>query len=203
MGYLRGTFARVVCDTYRAVDRLPDIWLGNMANQNEKKLQVKKVEGRKRRKKRNAKKREVSQIIDNSDRCAKVKFMIGSIQFDFNPIVTLFSALIIWAFVVWCISKPQGSLREITKWKTWITKTWTWFYIGTQDVWAVFILILYFSKYSKIKLGRNDEEPEYSDPSYFMMLFSAGMGIGLFFFGVSEPIFHYQPGSYGNRYWNR
>ena len=174
-----------------------------MANPNERQLQVKKVDARKRRRKRNTRKKEVSQFLDNSDKCAKVKFMIGSIKFDFNPIVTVFSALVIWAFVIWCISKPESSLNEITKWKSWITRTWTWFYIGTQDVWAVFILILYFSKYSKIKLGGDDEVPEFSDPSYFMMLFSAGMGIGLFFFGVAEPIFHYQPTPYGNRYWKR
>ena len=134
------------------------------------------------------------------DKCVAVRFKLGCIRFDFNPIVTFFSALIVWAFVIWCIVEPKGSLNEMKKWKDWITNTWTWFYIGTQDVWAVFMVILFFSKYSKTKLGEDDEQPEYNDASYFMMLFAAGIGIGLFYFGVAEPVFHYAPGKYGNRY---
>ena len=137
------------------------------------------------------------------DKCFNVKFNIGIIRFDFNPVVSAFSAIIIWAFVIWCIAKPEASLKEMAKWKDWITKTWTWFYIGTQDVWAVFVVILYFSKYANIKLGSDDEEPEYNDATYFTMLFAAGIGIGLFFFGVAESVFHYAPGPYGNRYWKR
>lgn len=137
------------------------------------------------------------------EKCFNVKFNLGIIRFDFNPVVSFFSAAIIWAFVIWCILEPKSSLNEMGKWKDWITKTWTWFYIGTQDVWAVFIVILYFSKYSNVKLGGDDEEPEYNDATYFTMLFAAGIGIGLFFFGVAEPIYHYEPGDYGNRYWKR
>ncbi len=137
------------------------------------------------------------------DKCLTVKGKIGFISIYLNPIVTIFSAIIIWGFVIWCIVSPKGSLKEMSKWKNWIGDTWTWFYIGTQDVWAVFIVILYFSKYSSYKLGKDDEKPEYSDATYFTMLFAAGIGIGLFYFGVAEPIYHYEPGNYGNRYWNR
>ena len=77
----------------------------------------------------------------------------------------------------------------------WVTKTWTWLYIGTQDAWAVFIIVVYFSKYSNIKLGKPDDKPEYGDATYFTMLFAAGIGIGLFYF---EPIWHYEPGRHGN-----
>jgi choline-glycine betaine transporter len=80
-----------------------------------------------------------------------------------------------------------------------------------QQVWVVFLIALYVSRLGKMKLGRPDDEPEYPAASWFMMMFSAGIGIGLFFFGVAEPIFHYEPcapssfagpGSecYGNRY---
>ena len=48
-----------------------------------------------------------------------------------------------------------------------------------------------FSKYSKIKLGGPDDEPEYNSFTWFMMLFSCGVGVGLFFYGVAEPIYHY------------
>ena len=49
----------------------------------------------------------------------------------------------------------------------------------------------YYSKYSNIKLGKDSDEPEYGDATWFMMLFACGIGVGLFFFGVAEPIFHY------------
>lgn len=154
-------------------------------------------------KQENERDQEEEEEIIGLNKCFNVKFRLGPIRFDFNPVVTIFSALIIWAFVIWCIKEPDSSLKEMNKWKDWITRTWTWFYIGTQDVWAVFIVILYFSKYANIKLGGDDEKPEYNDATYFTMLFAAGIGIGLFYFGVAEPIFHYAPGQYGNRYWNR
>ena len=47
------------------------------------------------------------------------------------------------------------------------------------------------SKYSDIKLGRKNDKPEYGDATWFMMLFACGIGVGLFFFGVAEPIYHY------------
>ena len=72
----------------------------------------------------------------------------------------------------------------MAEWKTWITATFTWMYIGTQDAWAVNIIVLYFSKYGNMKLGKPDEKPEFKDATYFTMLFAAGIGIGLFYFGV-------------------
>ena len=120
-----------------------------------------------------------------------------------NPVVTLASAVIIWGLAAWAIAKPTHAKAELSKWTVWVTRTWTWLYIGTQDVWAVFIVVIYFSKYSKMKLGKDDEKPEFSDATYFTMLFAAGIGIGLFYFGVGEPIWHYEPGHYGNRYWGR
>ena len=50
---------------------------------------------------------------------------------------------------------------------------------------------MYYSKYSSIKLGSNDDEPEYNSFTWFMMLFACGVGVGLFFYGVAEPVFHY------------
>ena len=63
--------------------------------------------------------------------------------------------------------------------------------------------VLVFSKYSELKLGKDDEKPEFSDATYFTMLFAAGIGIGLFYFSVTEPISHYSAKDYKNRYWAR
>ena len=55
----------------------------------------------------------------------------------------------------------------------------------------VFMMLLAFSKYGRIKLGKEDDKPEFSNLTWFGMLFSAGMGIGLVFWGVAEPLDHY------------
>lgn len=106
----------------------------------------------------------------------------------FNPVVSLLSACIIWGFVAWCMVESDAANEEMGKWKIWITEKFTWMYIGTQDIWAVIILMLYFSKYSNMKLGKDDEEPEFNDATYFTMLFAAGIGIGLFYFGVGKLV---------------
>ncbi|UJF36232.1 glycine betaine uptake BCCT transporter [Paenibacillus hexagrammi] len=66
-----------------------------------------------------------------------------------------------------------------------------WFFLLSTFGFLVFSFFLAFSKYGRIKLGEDDDEPEYSTLSWFAMLFSAGMGIGLVFWGVAEPLSHY------------
>lgn len=83
----------------------------------------------------------------------KVTGCNGKVILYFNPISTILSAIIIWAFVIWCIVQPDQSNKYLGKVRDWITDVWTWLYVGTQDVWAVFIIVLYFSKYSNLKLG--------------------------------------------------
>ena len=80
---------------------------------------------------------------------------------------------------------------EFSSWKKWVAGRFTWLYIGSQDVWSVFIIYLLFSKYGDIKLGKDGDEPEFSDASWFTMLFCSGIGVGLFYFGVAEPVWHY------------
>jgi glycine betaine transporter len=55
----------------------------------------------------------------------------------------------------------------------------------------IFVIVLALSPYGKIKLGRDEDEPEFGYFAWFAMLFQAGMGIGLVFWGVAEPVFHY------------
>lgn len=71
------------------------------------------------------------------------------------------------------------------------TTNFGWFYLIVTFGFLLFCIFLAFSKYGQIPLGGDDEEPEYSLPTWFAMLFSAGMGIGLVFWGVAEPVSHY------------
>jgi choline-glycine betaine transporter len=138
------------------------------------------------------------------DKCHHISFGSGIFRFNLNPVVSIMSAILIWVFVILCLTETETVSEEMTVWMKWVTKTWSWLYIGTQDVWAFFIIYLYFSKYSQIKLGKDDEKPEFGDAAYFTMLFAAGIGTGMFFYGVAEPIYHYAPkGEYGNRYQGR
>ena len=66
-----------------------------------------------------------------------------------------------------------------------------WFYMITMTSFVVFSIWIAFSKYGKIKLGKDDSKPEFSLFSWFGMLFSAGMGVGLIFWGVAEPLNHF------------
>jgi choline-glycine betaine transporter len=113
--------------------------------------------------------------------------LFGEIRF--NPVVSLTALTLIWAFVIICAHYKEEVPFQV--WRGWIVNNFTWLYIGSQDVWAVFAVMLYFSKYSNLKMGKDDDKPEYSDPTWFMMLFACGIGTGLFFFGVAEPLYHY------------
>ena len=137
-------------------------------------------------------------------RCRTFKRNIGPIRINFNPVVSIVSAIIIWGLMIWSIVDTERASQKMGEGKRWITEKFTWLYIITQDAWFIFLIIVYCSKYGNMKLGKDDEEPEFSDVSYFTMLFSAGIGIGLFYFGVAEPVFHYQPDKpFKNRFWNR
>src|SRR5690606_16959272 len=66
-----------------------------------------------------------------------------------------------------------------------------WFYILATSFFLVFALYLMVSRYGRIKLGPDDATPEFGNIAWFAMLFTAGMGIGLVFFSVSEPVTHF------------
>jgi glycine betaine transporter len=71
------------------------------------------------------------------------------------------------------------------------TKNFGWFYLLAANAFLAFCIFLFFSRYAHIRLGQDNERPEYSYASWLAMLFSAGMGIGLVFWGVAEPMFHF------------
>ena len=72
-----------------------------------------------------------------------------------------------------------------------ITTYFGWYYILIVFLFLLFVIWLYFSPYGQIKLGRDEDQPEFSKPAWFTMLFAAGMGMGLIFYGVGEPVMHY------------
>ena len=108
-----------------------------------------------------------------------------------NPPVFFISAGLILAFVLFGALFTDQASRLFVAVQAAITVDFGWFYVVSVAGFLLFILFLMFSRYGDVKLGPDDSEPEYSYVSWFAMLFSAGMGIGLLFFGVAEPIQHY------------
>jgi len=108
-----------------------------------------------------------------------------------NPPVFFISAALILAFVLFGDVFPQQAGSVFDALQARIVHDFGWFYILAVALFLIFVLFLMFSRYGDVRLGPDDSEPEYSYLSWFAMLFSAGMGIGLLFFGVAEPIQHY------------
>ena len=108
-----------------------------------------------------------------------------------NPPVFFISAALILAFVLFGAVFPQQAGSVFDALQARIVHDFGWFYILAVALFLIFVLFLMFSRYGDVRLGPDDSEPEYSYLSWFAMLFSAGMGIGLLCFGVAEPIQHY------------
>lgn len=93
-------------------------------------------------------------------------------------------------FVFWGVVFPENITTVMENSKAFLLDKFGWFYLVAASFFLLFAIFLIFSKYGKIKLGHDEDKPEYSRATWIAMLFSAGMGIGLLFYGVSEPIAH-------------
>ncbi|MFC7553868.1 BCCT family transporter [Pseudoroseomonas wenyumeiae] len=94
-------------------------------------------------------------------------------------------------FVLAGIVAPGASAAFFSTLQGWIVADFGWFYLLSVAIFLLFMLLLGFTGHGKVKLGPNHSEPDYSYGAWFSMLFAAGMGIGLVFFGVAEPIKHF------------
>lgn len=101
------------------------------------------------------------------------------------------SIVVVFAFVMWGAVFPDNLSEVASQALAFVTSAFGWFYLLGAFIFLVFSIYLIFSAYGKIKLGKDDDDPEYSFYTWLAMLFSAGMGIGLVFWGVAEPIYHY------------
>src|SRR5918992_4639093 len=101
------------------------------------------------------------------------------------------SAVLVVAFIAWGVLNTQ-SLSEVTSAVlSGVMRGGGWAFVLAASGFVVFALWLAVSRYGRIPLGRDGEAPEFRTVSWIAMMFSAGMGIGLMFYGVSEPLTHY------------
>lgn len=106
-------------------------------------------------------------------------------------VVFYISLIIVFAIVLWGLFLPDNFGAAATAAFNYLVGNFGWFYLIVMVSFVAFSIILAFSKYGKVKLGDDDSKPEYSYISWFSMLFSAGMGVGLIFWGVAEPLNHF------------
>ncbi|WP_439690097.1 BCCT family transporter [Curtobacterium sp. SP.BCp] len=111
------------------------------------------------------------------------------------------AAVVVLGFVAWTLVAPASAEGAFDTLQDAIVQNFSWYYVLVAAFFVAFSIFVGFSKFGDIKLGKDRDEPEFSTGSWFALLFAAGMGIGLVFYGVSEPLSHFadpRPGVTGN-----
>ncbi|WP_299840705.1 BCCT family transporter [uncultured Paracoccus sp.] len=115
---------------------------------------------------------------------------LGPVGFDIHNPVFVVSALTAMTFILLTLIFPETAGGVFQSIVSFATQTLDWYFMIVVDFFVIFCFALIVSPYGGIRLGGKDAEPEYSYLSWFAMLFAAGIGIGLLFFGVLEPVYH-------------
>lgn len=110
---------------------------------------------------------------------------------EVNPPVFFISAVIIVVSIGLTLYFNEQADQFFKKAQIFVAEKADWFFILCVNAFLVFLVYLASSSFGKLRIGGPNAKPEFKTTSWFAMLFSAGMGIGLLFFGVAEPIKHY------------
>lgn len=116
---------------------------------------------------------------------------IAPFGLDIHNPVFLISGLSIVAFVLITLMFQAQATEFFGSLRNSITTNFDWFFLGAADIFVLLCLFLMVTPFGKVRLGGVDAKPDYGYMGWFAMLFAAGMGIGLMFFGVSEPMSHF------------
>lgn len=101
------------------------------------------------------------------------------------------AAAVVLIFSAFAIFAPRAAEAMFAAIQSTIVNAFNWYYVLIAAFFVAFALVMGFSRFGDIKLGRDDDKPEFSVGAWFSLLFAAGMGIGLVFYGVSEPLSHF------------
>ncbi|MCP4816159.1 MAG: BCCT family transporter, partial [Planctomycetaceae bacterium] len=116
-----------------------------------------------------------------------------------NATMGILSMVMILAFVVFTISDVEYAAGVFATGKDFIIGTLDWFYVLVVNLILFFVFWLLMSRFGNVKLGKDDDEPDFSTFSWICMLFSAGLGSGLIYWGVAEPMYHIQDNPFMTR----
>jgi BCCT family betaine/carnitine transporter len=133
-----------------------------------------------------------SDIIDTDYEIGQdnIETKIGPFGLDIHNPVFAISGLTIIAFVFYALALPEQASEIFGQLRPYLTSTFDWFFLGSANIFVLFCLALIVLPVGNVRLGGTDATPDYSYMGWFAMLFAAGMGIGLMFFGVLEPVYH-------------
>lgn len=126
----------------------------------------------------------------------------GLADADTGPLdlgVTIPAAAAVAAIVLWGLLGPDSFASFATNSLNWVVANVGWLFILMGTVFVFFIFGIAISRFGHIRLGKDAEKPEFSTPSWIAMMFAAGMGIGLMFYGVTEPLTFYRDGVPGHQ----
>ncbi|KPP84471.1 MAG: betaine/carnitine transporter, BCCT family [Rhodobacteraceae bacterium HLUCCO07] len=116
---------------------------------------------------------------------------IGPFGLDIHNPVFVISGLVVVLFTAYALIAPQQAADFFGWLRPALTSTFDWFFMWSANIFVVFCLLLIISPWGSVRLGGTDATPDYGYIGWFSMLFAAGMGIGLMFFGVLEPAYYF------------
>ena len=119
-----------------------------------------------------------------------IAMKIGPFGLDIHNRVFLISGLTIIAFVLLTLIFQTQVEPLFSGLRNWLTSSLDWFFISAANIFVLLCIFLIFSPLGKVRLGGTEAKPDFTYLGWFSMLFAAGMGIGLMYFGVSEPLTH-------------
>jgi len=109
-----------------------------------------------------------------------------------NPLMAILSMVMIIGFVGFTVQDVEFSGEVFNSAKGFVMETLGWFYVFVVSIVLFFVFWLMSSRFGDVKLGKDEDEPDFSTFSWVCMLFSAGLGSGLIYWGVAEPMYHIQ-----------
>lgn len=119
-------------------------------------------------------------------------------RLEIHPVVFWVSAALIAFFVCFSIFN-LGTIKQTFPFvQAFISNSAGWFFVATVNIILIFVIVLLFTRFGNIRIGGQDAKPDFSYWGWLSMLFSAGMGIGLLFYSVAEPVLHFESPPFGN-----
>ncbi|MFM2476158.1 BCCT family transporter [Celerinatantimonas sp. MCCC 1A17872] len=120
-----------------------------------------------------------------------VALQIGPFGFDIHNRVFMIAGLAIVAFVVLTLAFQNQVAPMFSDLRNWLTSNLDWFFLLSGNIFVLVCIVIVVSPLGRVRIGGTEAKPDFSYLSWFSMLFAAGMGIGLMFYGVSEPLSHF------------
>ncbi|WP_292290531.1 BCCT family transporter [Marivita sp.] len=135
----------------------------------------------------------VSDIIETDYEIGQDNYegQFGPLRVDFHNPVFVITGLMVVLFVAIALVAPDASKTFFQAMMNFVKSQFDWFFLLSANLFVIFALVLIVTPWGSVRLGGSEATPDYSYPAWFAMLFAAGMGIGLMFFGVLEPVYYF------------